>query len=654
MRRFGAWLGVLSVVLGVMLGWGCGSKGNGFNNGNDDGGDEVTGLEDGCVLSSCDPGDGDPGGVIDINPKNQTLAIAGGMIPTQAFTATLYGQDVTSQVTWSFDEPNIGDVPSGNTFVPSGKAAGVGTLQALLPNAKGSTTITVIIDKVVNSGNLSMAQQNLLNSPNGGADPITFLYPTNDTFFPLAVLAPEMMWNGSQANDVYKVKFTEKFLTYTEYFNNAVPPSRHIVPQADWKMVEDSGAGPTSDPLKVELTRLSNGTAYQPKNFTWHIVKGKLHGSVYYWELPDACGSGNGRILRIKPDSTMVDAFFTNNGQCWGCHTVSRQGDQVMASFNFPVGIVDVTKNPAVKSANTFGQGTFSAYNDKGDKAMVSTDSFGGYTLKLVDTKAGTSIKDPFITGYNKVGEPAWSPDGKKLAFIGNLTGGGWIFDHSGGDLVIADFLNNNASAYKQIITGSMGTGRPAYPSFDPTSAYIAYGRPTAGSRSTGTGDLWVTDLTGKNKKLAVASSDNKSFNPVFAPLRAGGYSWIVYITRRDYGNRLVSANRQQLWITAIDDPPTTADPSHQPFYLRGQEDCAKSENAYYALDPCKMKGQTCESGVDCCSGQCIKINNVYVCGDPPNGGCSQDGNACKIDADCCDYPLSHCVDGFCQKPPPK
>ena len=96
--------------------------------------------------------------------------------------------------------------------------------------------------------------------------------------------------------------------------------------------------------------------------------------------------------------------------------------------------------------------------------------------------------------------------------------------------------------------------------------------------------------------------------------------------------------------------------PSHPPFYMRGQEDCGKSENAYYALDPCKKKGEGCESGVDCCSGQCIKDPNtkMYVCGDPPNGGCSGDGNACKIDADCCDYPASKCVDGYCQKPPPK
>src|SRR5262249_48382052 len=153
---------------------------------------------------------------------------------------------------------------------------GVGTLTATYSGSKGSTNVTVTIDKVVNTGGLSQQQQNTLNSPNGGADPMQVVYPYDNTFLPLEVLAPEWQWNGAQANDVYKIKFTEKFCTYTEYFNNAAPPSRHIIPQADWKMVEDSGSGPTTDPLKVELTRLSGNTAYQPKTLTMHIVKGKL------------------------------------------------------------------------------------------------------------------------------------------------------------------------------------------------------------------------------------------------------------------------------------------------------------------------------------------------------------------------------------------
>src|SRR5262249_17510363 len=100
-------------------------------------------------------------------------------------------------------------------------------------------------------------------------------------------------------------------------------------------------------------------------------------------------------------------------------------------------------------------------------------------------------------------------------------------------------------------------------------------------------------------------------------------------------------------------DPPSAADPSHPPFYLRGQEGCGKSENAYYALDPCKQLGEDCLSGIDCCNGQCVKDSSgKYVCGTPTTGMCSEDGNACKTSADCCNS-TSTCVDGFCQPPIP-
>jgi hypothetical protein len=143
----------------------------------------------------------------------------------------------------------------------------------------------------------------------------------------------------------------------------------------------------------------------------------------------------------------------------------------------------------------------------------------------------------------------------------------------------------------------------------------------------------------------------------VFAPQRAGGYYWLVFISRRDYGNTLVSTNRQQLWMTAIDDPPTAGDPSHPPFYMRGQEGCGLSENAYMAKEPCKAKGEGCVTGADCCNGQCVKDpggSGIYVCGDaPPPGTCSQSGNACTTAADCCNAS-DKCIDGFCQLEPPK
>ncbi len=68
------------------------------------------------------------------------------------------------------------------------------------------------------------------------------------------------------------------------------------------------------------------------------------------------------------------------------------------------------------------------------------------------------------------------------------------------------------------------------------------------------------------------------------------------------------------------DDPPTSSDPSHPPFYMRGQEMCGRSENAYYALDPCKASGGSCTSGVDCCGGQCIDNGGGMMSCGPEQG----------------------------------
>ena len=221
------------------------------------------------------------------------------------------------------------------------------------------------------------------------------------------------------------------------------------------------------------------------------------------------------------------------------------------------------------------------------------------------------------------------------------------------GDLVIADVTNDGITVMNTMTLVPKGAdpGRPAYPNFSPGNEWIVFGRPTQGSRSTANGDLWIVGVDGQNlKRLDTATGDNRSFNPTFAPLRAGGYFWVAFMTRRDYGNTLVGANRQQVWITAIADPPGDfTDPSEPPFYIRGQESCAKSENAYFAPDPCiEEKGKVCESGIDCCGGHCIYPNpdsELKVCGDP--GECSELGNACETDADCCDA-IAKCVDGYC------
>jgi hypothetical protein len=675
--RFSYLLGLVSLMVALVnAGCGNGAPTNGAKAAGDkEGGTEEpeptspSAPEEECVLDGCAGTEQGSGSgqkqTLTVEPSSAEITVDGELIPSKAFTAKLEGKDVSKNVAWFFERPDIGDVKDGSTFLPTGNVGGSGKLVARLSGAEGSATVTVYIKKTIVSG-VSAEQKALLDNPAGGADPtLSIIYPFNKTVFPLGVLAPEIQWNGGNVGDAYKLTIKEKHYTYTEYLKNS-PPSRHLIEQKYWEGVSASGVGAESDPVTVTLSRLSGGTAYEPATTSWRIAQGRLKGSVYYWELPDACGSenSNGRILRIKPDSAQVDEFY-KPGHCWGCHTVSRDGKTMMATYDtqfpFPMVTLDLTQNPTKLGALTVNsnvRGTFSAFNHTGDKAIISNDASTSpnVDLKIISTLTGEVLNPNAMA--KGCGEPAWSPDGQKVAAICNLKGMGWVFDATGGDLAVADVGADgfSTSNMKTIVTKEGGTGRPAYPSFSPGSEWLAFGRPTQGSRSTGSGDLWIVGADGTGlKKLTTASEGGKSFNPVFAPIRAGGYFWVVFISRRDYGNTLVNANRQQLWITAISDPPTGDDPSHPPFYMRGQEGCGKSENAYYAMDPCKEIGESCESGVDCCGKTCVKgEGGGYVCGDAPESGqCSEDGNACTSDADCCNSS-SDCLDGFCTPPIPK
>ncbi|MEZ4306548.1 MAG: hypothetical protein R3F14_00660 [Polyangiaceae bacterium] len=686
MRKLGTILLLAMLAFWGAVAAGCGATNTGDSAGSagsttagagGTGGTTGQGGEAGCGFLDCTTSagvGGDITGQIVLDPQNPVVTITNGNILTIPFTAKFNNVDVTDKVVWVFDKPEVGDIDVNASFVPTGIVGGQGNLKAQYSNAEGSTTVTVFIKKTVNAGGIPQNVIDALDAPSGGADAaLSIAYPYPKTHFPLGVLSPEIQWFGGNPGDTFKLRVTEKYYDYTEYFTTS-PPGRHIIPQVDWDAIEKAGSGVNSDPVTVALNRYSNGTAFQPELNTWHIAQGKLKGNIYYWELPGNCNNGNfnGRILRIKPDAEQVDEFFFP-GVCWGCHTVSRDGTRMMATLEsgspFPQITIDLTQEPGVygeiKYPGTPIGGTFSAYNDKGDKAIVSNDGAGNNErLRIVDTASGATLNDNALG--NGCGEPAWSPTGKKLAAICGMGAGGWQFDAYQGYLTTADVADDGitVSNITTLVPQAGGQGRPAYPSFSPGGDYIAFGRPTAGSRTTGDGDLWIVDTNNgaEVKKLAIASSDNRSFNPVFSPLRAGGFYWLVFVSRRDYGNRLIGANRQQLWITAVDDPPTAGDPSHPPFYVRGQEDCGLSENAYFALPPCKKNGDSCESGVDCCNGQCVKDPNsgMYVCGDPPPPGeCVEDGNACEADADCCNFVpenpsgSSQCVDGFCTPPVP-
>ena len=160
-----------------------------------------------------------------------------------------------------------------------------------------------------------------------------------------------------------------------------------------------------------------------------------------------------------------------------------------------------------------------------------------------------------------------------------------------------------------------------------------------------------------------------------------GGYYWVVFTSRRAYGNTIapggtvaggdnkwggvvnggeVPSPRKKIWIAALDlDHAGSGDPSHPAFYLPGQELEAGNMRAFAALEPCKAQGQSCESGAECCDGFCrqTSVNDAVVpvleCVPPP-AGCSNEDEACTTAADCCDFSSGFlCINGRCAMPTP-
>jgi len=80
---------------------------------------------------------------------------------------------------------------------------------------------------------------------------------------------------------------------------------------------------------------------------------------------------------------------------------------------------------------------------------------------------------------------------------------------------------------------------------------------------------------------------------------------------------------------------------------LPAQELLAGNSRGYWVVDPCKVDGNTCETGDECCNGYCRNEDGGLVC-TPPTGGCSQEFEKCTTSADCCGGQNLSCINGRC------
>ncbi len=206
-------------------------------------------------------------------------------------------------------------------------------------------------------------------------------------------------------------------------------------------------------------------------------------------------------------------------------------------------------------------------------------------------------------------------------------------------------------------------------------SAYVGTGQVN--------GEIWWTDVaTGTQHRLDALNGYSPSgtaylpvgptghgadatlnYVPTVNPAASGGYAWVIFTSRRMYGNVATIApfdsdprsydfrhqiTTKKLWVAAVD---LNATPGTPAFYLPAQELQAGNARGYWVLDPCRADGMSCDFGDQCCGGYCQADGEggALVCAHVTQS-CSHYGDKCAAASDCCDLHAA-CVDGFCTEP---
>jgi hypothetical protein len=413
-------------------------------------------------------------------------------------------------------------------------------------------------------------------------------------------------------------------------------------------------------------------------------------------QTPDATGcrvchelSANGRMLLTQR---------SNNHNDESQYDVSATYDLVAAT--------KATQDVTVTPPSGTNQFTFSALAPDG--TWFISDSGG---MRNADDQSRAynidgSLKTPAPTNLPagwQASLPTFSPDGAHLAY-NDWTGGG-----NTNTLKVIDYdaMTNAFGTPKQLYKAGAGTA--AWSSFLPTNDAVVFEHEIHGGKDpdekggneygytrgyNGKGAqgelMWVDTATATSFTLDRANGKGYlptfgtnhtgagdaqlNFEPTVNPVVSGGYAWIVFTSRRSYGNVATidpyssdprqydwrhSNTTKKLWVAAIDlNAKPGSDPSHPAFYLPAQELIAGNARGFWAVDPCHDDGQSCESGDECCGGYCRpgSSGGGLVC-TKEQPMCAQEFEKCTKNEDCCGYGTPtgglQCINGRCSKDVP-
>jgi hypothetical protein len=633
--------------------------------GNGAGGNKGQGGSGGDIFKDSGPTSG-----LKIGPSSPTLKVE---VPLAGQTVQFTCTDLATNMpavgaAWSLDTPALGDIDANGKFTPNGARPGSVKITCKKGMDSADTTLTVLIHAIDNSG-VGMQDMGTLRGPPGMADSTwQFVYPYDQTVFPRGIPAPEIhLTSGSNPGNAFYVHILADKFEYEGFFN-AGGQTQLNMSQAAWDALTGAAKG---SQVEVDVSKIANGQKFGPIFRHWTLAAGTLHGTIYYNTYNSPLANNDGAMMRIKGNSPVPEVLV---GQCTVCHSISSDGSTAAAAnHNGPGGIFDLTNgnpNPPLVYQDAEIAAFAGLFPKNGSVWVVNAEpnwgptpgSGGGYASSL-RAKNGMVIPNSGIEGYYAQ-SPVFSHDGTHLAFLDRSHPGAASLAMMDYDAVAQKFTNYQVMAVP-------GNGRiNSWPAFTPDNKWIVFQSGTGQDLATwgGNSKIFAVDVATKTViPLDVLNGDgyapagqrdlDLNFEPTIAPIASGGFYWVMFTSRRTYGNKLTSTQDQtkRLWVSAFDiNAIGGQDGSHPAFYISGQELTSGNSRGFWALDPCKSDGADCQTGDECCNGFCEPMGNPpkFTCG-PPSGMCSKEFESCKVDSDCCD-PTLVCINNTCTFVPPK
>jgi len=444
--------------------------------------------------------------------------------------------------------------------------------------------------------------------------------------------------------------------------------------------------------------------------------------------LPEPKSKFGGATLAIRGNSTDPTLIAGGDGDrqyCRVCHSVAANGaalitqradgrDRKFSAYDLKTK-AETTMAPEGGNADT-RTATYSwpaIYPDGsiflGDSSSADGSQKATNKLYPMPTGAGPVTPTAITTNWPatlRAAFPAFSPDGKNLAFT--------VYAQNGTEnkrtlaTMTFDRATNTFGAVRTLYTPPNAAHSALYPAFLPTNDGLVFhvetrnnGRDFGGTRSDedvappdpdasigARAELWWVNMNGSPRAVRLDKLNGRgylptgpaghdddatlNYEPTVNPVPSGGYAWVVFTSRRLYGNVSTinpfysdpryhdltqNPTPKKLWVAAVDlNAPPGTDPSHPAFYLPAQELLAGNSRGYWVVDPCRSDGNDCESGDECCGGYCRpdpNRGNKLTCSNTVPT-CAQEFEKCTTAADCCVGVGLSCINGRCAIPTPK